>query len=127
MLVVLGTGAVTLLTNAFRSHRQSFTLTALVVPDLGALERTGQDPFNRRCQTCHGENGSGSRTGPPLVHKIYEPSHHSDGAFARAVRQGVTAHHWHFGHMPSLSAVTDAEIATIIAYVGALQRANGIR
>jgi hypothetical protein len=29
--------------------------------------------------------------------------------------------------MPSLPAVTDAEIAAIIAYVRALQRANGIK
>lgn len=127
MLTALGLGTAALLTSAFRSQGPSTAIKAVVVPDLSARERVGQEHFIRHCQTCHGENGSGSRAGPPLVHKIYEPSHHSDGSFVRAVRQGVTAHHWHFGHMPSLPAVTDAEIAGIIAYVRALQRANGIK
>lgn len=127
MLTVLGLGTATLLTNAFRSHGQSTAIKTVVVPDLDARERIGQENFIRHCQTCHGDNGSGSRIGPPLLHKIYEPSHHSDRAFVRAVRQGVTAHHWHFGPMPSLPAVTDAEIAAIIAYVRAMQRANGIK
>ena len=127
VLTMLGLGAATLLTTAFRSHGPSSAIKAGMLPDLDARERNGREYFIRHCQTCHGENGSGSRTGPPLVHKIYEPSHHSDGSFVRAVRHGVTAHHWHFGHMPSLPAVTDAEIAAIIAYVRALQRANGIK
>ncbi len=127
VLGVFGIGAAALLTNAFQSNGASTAIKAVVAPDLSASERTGRENFNRHCQTCHGENGSGSRTGPPLVHKIYEPSHHSDGAFVRAVRQGVTAHHWHFGHMPSLPTVADTEIAAIIAYVRAVQRANGIK
>lgn len=127
VLGVLSLGAAALLATAFRSHGPSSAIKVVVVPDLSGHERTGRDYFIQHCQTCHGENGGGSRTGPPLVHKIYEPSHHSDGAFVRAVRQGVTAHHWHFGNMPSLPAVTDAEIAPIIAYVRAVQRANGIK
>lgn len=128
VLAALGLGAAVLLANTFRSHEPHDTIKAVVVPDLGARERNGRDYFIQHCQTCHGENGGGgSRTGPPLVHKIYEPSHHSDAAFVRAVRQGVTAHHWHFGHMPSLPTVADTEIAAIIAYVRAVQRANGIK
>jgi mono/diheme cytochrome c family protein len=127
VLTTLGLATAALLITTLKSQRPGAAIKTVVVPDLGARERVGQEHFARQCQICHGENGSGSRAGPPLVHKIYEPSHHSDGAFVRAVRQGVTAHHWRFGHMPSLPAVTDAEIAAIIAYVRALQRANGIK
>jgi len=63
---------------------------------------------------------------PPLVHKIYEPNHHGDMAFLMAARNGVRAHHWKFGNMPPVEGITDAEVITIVAYVRALQRANGI-
>ena len=64
--------------------------------------------------------------GPPLVHVIYEPSHHGDAAFVLAVRPGVRAHHWPFGNMLPVEGVSDRAVADIIAYVRALQRANGI-
>ena len=64
---------------------------------------------------------------PPLVHRIYEPSHHGDMAFVLAARNGVRAHHWPFGDMPPVGQpLTDGELAAIIAYVRELQRANGI-
>jgi hypothetical protein len=65
--------------------------------------------------------------GPPLVHKIYEPSHHADFAFQKAVQSGVRSHHWGFGNMPPVEGITAAEIAMIITYVRTLQVANGIR
>lgn len=64
--------------------------------------------------------------GPPLVHKIYEPSHHGDAAFQVAAAQGVRAHHWRFGNMPPQDGVTAGDVTAIIAYVRELQRANGI-
>lgn len=82
--------------------------------------------FDAHCSRCHGPEGTGSDHGPPLVHKVYEPSHHPDGAFHRAIRQGVRAHHWHFGDMPKVGGLTDAEVAAVIAYVRARQRAAGI-
>jgi hypothetical protein len=60
------------------------------------------------------------------VHKIYEPSHHGNESFQRAVAMGVRAHHWPFGNMPKVAGVTRAEVSTIITYVRELQRANGI-
>ena len=63
---------------------------------------------------------------PPLIHKIYEPSHHADEAFQRAAANGVLAHHWSFGDMPAQPQVTRADMASIIAYVREVQRANGI-
>lgn len=83
--------------------------------------------FQVNCAECHGSNGSG-RDGiaPPLVHNIYQPSHHGDIAFTLAVRHGVRAHHWRFGDMPPLERVGDESIAEITAYIRELQRANGI-
>lgn len=87
----------------------------------------GKTAFDARCAQCHGDNAAGrDGFGPPLIHKIYEPSHHGDMAFLMAVRNGVVAHHWRFGNMPAQPGLTDADVAAIVAYVRELQRANGI-
>lgn len=87
----------------------------------------GKRAFDAVCAACHGENAAGKMGfGPPLVHKIYEPSHHGDMAFLVAAQQGVRAHHWEFGNMPPQPQLTQAEVKTIIAYGRELQRANGI-
>ncbi len=87
----------------------------------------GQRAFAATCAACHGENAAGKMgSGPPLVHKIYEPSHHGDMAFLMAVEQGVRAHHWPFGDMPMQQGLTRADVVSIVAYVRELQRANGI-
>ncbi|ANK81716.1 MAG: cytochrome C [Rhizobiales bacterium NRL2] len=99
---------------------------AVDVPDLSAEAEAGAAVFKRSCVVCHGANAAGGPGGPPLVHRIYEPSHHGDGAFVRAVRQGVRQHHWNFGDMAPVPGVSDQELAQIIAYVRELQRANGI-
>jgi mono/diheme cytochrome c family protein len=97
------------------------------IPPLSAKEQQGAVLYAQNCASCHGENGAGRNgVGPPLVHIIYEPSHHPDGAFYAAVQLGVRAHHWGFGDMPRQSHVTEPEITQIIAYIRALQRANGI-
>ncbi len=70
--------------------------------------------------------GRGTNMGPPLVHKIYEPSHHADFAFMRAAMQGVRAHHWKFGNMPKISDATPDDVTQIIPYVRWLQRQAGI-
>ena len=94
---------------------------------LGAKAELGKRTFHAVCATCHGENASGKTGfGPPLVHVIYEPSHHADMAFQLAVQSGVRAHHWTFGDMPAQDGLTKADVAGIINYVRELQRANGI-
>ncbi len=87
---------------------------------------TGERSYNRTCGPCHGALGSGTESGPPLVHRIYEPSHHSDAAFHLAVARGVRAHHWRFGNMPPIPAMDSASVAGIIAYVRWLQQKAGI-
>lgn len=96
------------------------------VPTLSASAARGARAFGANCKQCHGPNAAGTDKGPPLVHRIYEPSHHGDAAIRRAVRLGVRPHHWGFGAMPKID-VSDRELDAIIAYIRELQRANGIR
>lgn len=99
----------------------------VVVPAAFSAEaQMGERAFNAVCAACHGANAAGSEMGPPLVHRIYEPSHHGDQAFEMAAAKGVRAHHWRFGDMPPQPALTKADIRTVIAYIRELQRANGI-
>ncbi len=93
---------------------------------LSASEVAGQAAFNKYCLKCHGEHAAGTKSGPPLVHMIYEPSHHSDRSFFQAVKSGTRKHHWPYGDMPALPNVSDKEIESIIDYVRRIQRANGI-
>lgn len=88
----------------------------------------GKRAFDTACASCHGANAAGQDgVAPPLVHKIYEPSHHGDAAFHRAAQQGVRAHHWPFGDMPPVEGLTQSDVDAIVAYVRALQRENGIK
>lgn len=95
---------------------------------LSAQAQMGKRAFDAVCAACHGADAVGKvGYGPPLVHIIYEPSHHGDMAFYLAVQQGVRAHHWRFGDMPPQQGLTRADVTGIIAYVRELQRANGIQ
>jgi mono/diheme cytochrome c family protein len=88
--------------------------------------KAGETKFNANCAGCHGERGTGTKQGPPLVHKIYEPNHHGDAAFQRAAAQGVRAHHWNFGDMPKITSVTPADVDDIVKYIRTLQHQAGI-
>ncbi len=97
------------------------------VPALSTDAKQGETLFNANCANCHGRNAAGQAgIAPPLVHKIYEPNHHADGAFQRAAKYGVRAHHWRFGNMPPVAGITRHEVSKVIVYVRELQRANGI-
>ena len=95
---------------------------AVVAPDAD----NGAALFAASCALCHGERGVGTQTGPPLVHQIYEPGHHSDDSFRNAMKNGVVSHHWNFGNMPARPELSDGDIEDIIAYVRAIQREAGI-
>ena len=98
----------------------------IVVPKLSSAGQMGQIAFEENCAACHGVKAAGSENGPPLVHKIYEPSHHGDYSFVMAVANGVRGHHWRFGDMAPVPGVTDKQIEWITKYVREMQRANGI-
>jgi len=93
---------------------------------LMASPAKGKQLFEKNCASCHGQDLAGTRKGPPLVHKIYEPSHHSDASFQMAARYGTRAHHWGFGDMSPVEGVTANDVAHIIAHVRAQQRRAGI-
>lgn len=95
-------------------------------PTLSEAALAGEVLFNANCSLCHGANAAGTHQGPPLIHKIYEPGHHSDFSFRNAVRRGVQQHHWQFGDMPPVTTVSTDEVAQITCYIREMQRANGI-
>lgn len=104
-------------------------MVQIEVPEtLSEQARIGRAAFDTACASCHGPNARGQDgIAPPLVHIIYEPSHHGDESFQRAVAGGVRAHHWPFGDMPAVPGLTRGDVAMVIAYVRELQRANGIQ
>lgn len=103
-------------------------LANVLLPEtLSQNAEIGKLGYEAKCTVCHGVNAAGKDgMAPPLVHIIYEPSHHADEAFQRAAAIGVRAHHWRFGDMPPVEGVTRGDVTMIIAYIRELQRANGI-
>ncbi len=95
--------------------------------ELSANALIGKRAFEAKCAACHGANAAGQNgVAPPLVHKTYEPSHHSDMAFVLAAKNGVRAHHWNFGNMPAVEGLTDGDVKMIARYIRELQVENGI-
>ena len=93
-------------------------MVQVTVPQLNVVEERGEAAFNQNCASCHGKDAVGRQgVAPPLVHRIYEPSHHGDMSFVLAAKQGVRQHHWSFGNMPPVPDLTDNHIDDIIAYV----------
>ncbi len=88
--------------------------------------RAGEALFDANCSACHGVGAVGTDAGPPLVHEIYHPGHHSDVSFRSAVRVGVMQHHWFFGDMPPVAGVSPDEVDKIICYIRETQRAHGV-
>ena len=99
---------------------------SVIRPDLSEAALKGEDLFNANCSLCHGANAAGTHQGPPLIHKIYEPGHHSDFSIRNAVRRGMRQHHWQFGDMAPVAGISSDELDKIICYVREIQRANGI-
>ncbi len=96
------------------------------LPELTPQAVVGGQIFVKNCSQCHGFIAGGTDKGPPLIHKIYEPSHHGDFSFFRAVKQGTRQHHWPYGDMPPLPGISDDDVAAIVIFIREVQRANGI-
>ena len=102
-------------------------MVAIQMPPIDGNAAIGQRIFENACVACHGTNAVGVEgAGPPLIHVIYEPSHHADESFQRAVALGVRSHHWRFGDMPPVEGLTSGDVAMVVAYIREIQRANGI-
>ena len=127
-VLVLGVGSYVYFNQQQPAVKSGPPLAQVTVPELSATQLVGEVAYNKSCASCHGENAAGQDgVAPPLVHRIYEPNHHGDGAFLLAAKNGVRAHHWPFGDMPPVEGVEEADVTKIVEYVRALQRANGIQ
>ena len=89
------------------------------------LVAEGEVLYQASCAACHGSDLRGTAVGPPHLSVIYNPEHHGDGAFAVAVVNGVRAHHYGFGDMPAITAVSQEDFDKIIAYIRETQRTEG--
>jgi cytochrome c len=98
----------------------------VTVGELSGRAEFGQKVFNGTCAACHGENGSGSQKGPPLIHDIYNPGHHSNQAIVNAIKHGVRAHHWPYGDMPAQEKIGFAETMAVIEFIREVQTQNGV-
>ena len=85
----------------------------------------GAKVYAAKCAECHGANLEGTSKGPPHLSKVYEPGHHGDASFRRAIAQGAPAHHWQFGDMPPVQGMSEADTTAVIAYIRAQQRQRG--
>ena len=124
-VIALGAIAAAAIVSNVPQDSQAFTVE--VIP--ASLSQEGQEGaalFKMNCQVCHGPNAAGTKLGPPLIHDIYNPGHHSDQAFYLAAASGVRQHHWPYGDMPAQPQVAQEEVAKIIRYIRELQEANGI-
>lgn len=104
-----------------------FLADVIVPTTFTANARIGEQVYTAACVQCHGANAAGQGgVAPPLVHVIYESSHHGDEAFQRAASVGVQSHHWPFGNMPPVEGLTRGDVSMVVAYIRELQQANGI-
>lgn len=123
-ILLVGLLAVLIAPGSLADHKSNHVDVA--VEGLSEKAQTGQLVFNQNCASCHGVNGEGSEAGPPLIHSIYNPGHHSNKSFYRAVTQGVRQHHWSFGDMPPQRQIGFSEMTYILTFVREVQAINGI-
>lgn len=88
-------------------------------------ESDGEALYLQSCAGCHGADSRGTNLGPSHLSIVYEPNHHPDEAFRRAIAQGVVSHHWNFGNMAPIPGLSDAEVEAIIEHVRARQAEEG--
>ncbi len=126
-VVAVGLGGYFYVNQPSQPQGEGAPLVKVAIPNFTKAQQIGAVAYGENCASCHGKNGAGQEdVAPPLIHKIYEPNHHGDQAFFLAAQNGVRAHHWPFGNMPPVEGITQQEVASIVEYVRALQRANGI-
>jgi mono/diheme cytochrome c family protein len=99
--------------------------TASVAPQEPELVAAGEPLYAEHCASCHGDDLRGTDQGPSHLSFVYEPGHHADGAFLRAVQVGVRAHHWEFGDMPPVPGLDGDQVTAIVAFIREQQRTQG--
>ena len=101
------------------------TRPVAIEPQDSDLVAKGARLYAASCAECHGEDLGGTDKGPSHLSMVYEPNHHSDGAFQLAVLRGSPAHHWDFGPMPPVEGLSEDQVEAIIAFVRERQRVEG--
>ena len=126
VLAVAAIAALAFVALSNRPDGEQAGMVEVMPAELSAEGEAGEALFKANCMACHGERGAGTKLGPPLIHDIYNPGHHSDEAFYLAAAIGVRQHHWNFGDMPAQPQVRREDVELIVRYVRELQEANGI-
>lgn len=126
-MLLLIVGGIALLARHPHLNASGEAVTVKVQTTTLSLEaQQGESLFQANCQVCHGVNAAGTKLGPPLIHNIYNPGHHSDESFYLAAAIGVRQHHWSYGDMPAQPQVSREQVTAIIRFIRELQEANGI-
>lgn len=90
-----------------------------------SLTDRGAEVYAESCASCHGADLRGTDRGPSALSIVYEPNHHPDESFRRAIAAGAPQHHWDFGPMPPVDGLSDEEVDAVIAFVRAEQQRLG--
>ncbi|WP_235062832.1 c-type cytochrome [Paramagnetospirillum caucaseum] len=107
---------------------QRFAQAGLVIPAaLPPRAEAGRKLFEAVCATCHGTALRGTDSGPPLLHPLYAPgSAHGDEVILDAINNGAKAHMWKLGDMPKPEGIKPGQDKEVLAYIRAMQAANGL-
>lgn len=104
-----------------------FAQETVTVPSLSPQAQAGGAVFASVCASCHGTSLRGSDAGPPLLHPYYAAGGgHGDDVVLSAITKGAQSHHWKFGDMPKPPGVQPGQENDVLAYIRAMQAANGI-
>ena len=85
----------------------------------------GAELYADNCASCHGADLRGTDKGPSHLSIVYEPNHHSDDSFRRAIANGAPQHHWNFGDMEPIQGLNPDDVDAIITFVRAEQERRG--
>ena len=89
------------------------------------LVTEGDILYRASCASCHGSDLQGTEVGPSFLSVVYQPGHHADASFRLAALNGVPTHHWKFGDMAPVPALSEDDMTRIIAFVRENQRIEG--
>jgi mono/diheme cytochrome c family protein len=119
--------AVLSLTAAGKPFTVRFAHDAVARPALSPQAQAGAQLFGEICATCHGTALRGTEQGPPLLHPLYGPaSGHGDDTIVAAATGGAKSHMWKFGDMPKPEGVKPGQEKDLVAFIRAMQAANGL-
>lgn len=119
--------AVVSLSAAGKPVSARFAQEAVVTPVLAGPVLAGKAVFEGVCATCHGPALRGTDAGPPLLHNWYAPgAGHDDRQVLTVINGGTKGHMWKFGDMPKPEGLKPGQDKEVLAYIRAMQSANGI-